>query len=104
MKTGLMMKRARRMPAGAIGAVIAGVLSGCFDAPPQPVAPRWDVGLTAPISAKSYTLEDLVRKDTSILQVGAGNLIVYRVNARSTTSTFGDIFAIAPQSTTTRAR
>ncbi len=104
MRNGLRTRGIGRLLAGGFGVVSTALLSGCVEAPPHPVAPRWDVGLTAPISAKSYTLEDLVRKDTSILQVGAGNQIIYRVNAQSTTSTVGDIFSLAPQSTTTRAR
>ncbi len=94
----------RILSAAAFGTFLAGLSSGCFDAPPHPVAPQWQVGLTAPISAKSYTLDDLVRKDSSILQIGPGNRILYRVNAQSTSSTLGDLFTIAPQSVTTRAR
>lgn len=102
MKTDLISRRI--FPAICAGAFLAPLCSGCFDAPPHPVAPRWEVGLTAPISAKSYTLNDLVSKDPDILQIGAGNQIVYQVSAQSTASTVGDVFRIDPQSATTRAR
>jgi hypothetical protein len=86
-----------------LGALLL-IFSGCFEKPPDPVAPRWDVGLTAPISSKSYTLGDLVAKDTSILQIGAGNQILYRADVASTTSPAGNIFSLAPQAGTARAR
>lgn len=97
-------QRAARNTHWCVAALLIAVMSGCFDTPPDPVAPRWDVGLTAPISAKTYTLDDLVRKDTSILHVGEGNQLIYRTNVSSTTTAIGELFTIAPQGTSTRAR
>ena len=104
MRIGNLRRRCWILPLRVLGASLLVAFVGCFDRPPDPVSPRWDVGLTAPISAKSYTLEDLVKKDTSILQIGTGNQIIYRTNVQSTTSTVGNIFLLAPQATTTRAR
>jgi hypothetical protein len=100
----VILQRTYRCALWCAAAPLMTILSGCFDTPPDPVAPRWDVGVTAPISAKTYTLEDLVAKDTSILHVGVGNQLVYRTTVSSTTSALGEIFTIAPQGTTTRAR
>jgi hypothetical protein len=104
MNIGYMRGGRKISPVVAIGVFFGLLFSGCFDKPPDPVAPRWDVGLTAPISAKSYTLEDLVNKDTSILQIGSRNQIIYKANGLSTASAVGDLFSLAPQTATTRAR
>ncbi|MFH2031008.1 MAG: hypothetical protein ABIJ40_10385 [Bacteroidota bacterium] len=43
-------------------------LNSCFDAPGDFVAPRWDVNITAPITEKSYTIQEAIEKDTSIIR------------------------------------
>jgi hypothetical protein len=40
---------------------------GCVDIPKDLVAPKWDVTLNAPITNKTYTLWDAIKKDTSKL-------------------------------------
>jgi hypothetical protein len=78
----------------------ATLLWGCFTKPIEPVAPRWEVALTAPITVKRYTLEDLVAKDTSALEIGAGGQVVFHSRAQTPPSALGNIFSLAPFDTT----
>lgn len=87
-------------------AIFAAVISiaGCFTKPIDPVAPKWDVGITAPITVKTYTIEDVVKKDTSMLRVGGGSQVLYHTVARATPTTAGAIFSLSPIITNTRAK
>jgi hypothetical protein len=48
--------------------------SGCID---KFTAPTWDVDLNVPLLDKSYTLLDVVNKDTTYLKSDASNLLYY---------------------------
>ena len=80
------------------------LLSGCFTKRVDPIAPQWDVGLTAPISVKSYTLEDLVRKDTTILRIDAGGQVVYHTVVQAGPTIVGNVFSLNPLNATARAQ
>ncbi len=49
----------------------------CFQDLQEPVAPSWDVALTLPLINRSHSLTDIVEKDTGMLRVGVGGLIMY---------------------------
>ncbi len=61
-------------------------ISGCIDVPEEFVTPRWDVELFVPIAEKTYTLQDVIDKDTTFLRVSDNpdepNLLLYRYYER----------------------
>jgi hypothetical protein len=74
-------------------------LSGCFEKPSEPVLPTWDVDLTVPILDKTFTLGELVEKDTIYLKVGAGNQIYYSTSEKLDATKIGDNLKISDIST-----
>jgi hypothetical protein len=74
-------------------------LSGCFEKPSEPVLPTWDVDLTVPILNKTFTLGELVEKDTTYLKVGAGNQIYYSTSEKLDATKIGDNLKISDIST-----
>jgi hypothetical protein len=74
-------------------------LSGCFEKPSEPVLPTWDVDLTVPILDKTFTLGELVEKDTTYLKVGAGNQIYYSTSEKLDATKIGDNLKISDIST-----
>lgn len=44
------------------------IYSGCFDMPDGVVAPTWDISMNAPIMNKTFTLKEIIERDTSILK------------------------------------
>jgi hypothetical protein len=73
--------------------------SGCFEKPSEPVLPTWDVDLTVPILDKTFTLGELVEKDTTYLKVGAGNQIYYSTSEKLDATKIGDNLKISDIST-----
>jgi hypothetical protein len=76
--------------------IAAATLAGCINRPAEPVAPRWDVAMTVPITSKSYTLAALVERDTSILHVGPGNQITYATQVEASPTAVGDKISLNP--------
>jgi hypothetical protein len=74
-------------------------LSGCFEKPSEPVLPTWDVDLTVPILDKTFTLGELVEKDTTYLKVGSGNQIYYSTSEKLDATKIGDNLKISDIST-----
>ncbi len=74
-------------------------LNGCFEKPSEPVLPTWDVDLTVPILDKTFTLGELVEKDTTYLKVGAGNQIYYSTSEKLDATKVGDNLKITDIST-----
>jgi hypothetical protein len=74
-------------------------LSGCFEKPSEPVLPTWDVDLTVPILDKTFTLGELIEKDTTYLKVGAGNQIYYSTSEKLDATKIGDNLKISDIST-----
>jgi len=65
-----------------------------------PVAPSWDVDLTLPLAHRTYTLLQVVEKDTSLLHAGVGNLITYATSVQTSPTYVGDLLSISPRDTT----
>lgn len=42
------------------------LISSCFEAPKEPIAPTWDVELNLPVGTKTFTIEDIVNKQSQI--------------------------------------
>ena len=65
-------------------------LYGCFEKPSEPVLPTWDVDLTVPILEKTFTLGELVEKDTTYFKIGSNNQIYYSTTSELEATTVGD--------------
>jgi len=70
-------------------------LYGCFEKPSEPVLPTWDVDLTVPILDKTFTLGDLVEKDTTHFKTMSNNQIYYSVTNELEATTVGDNLKIS---------
>lgn len=79
-------------------------LYGCFEKPSEPVMPSWDVNLTVPIFDRSFTLGELIEKDTSYLKVGANNQIYYATTNNLEATKIGDNLKISDVSTSAQTR
>lgn len=44
------------------------ITTGCFDPPDDFVSPNWDVEVNIPVTSKEFSLQEVVEKDSSILQ------------------------------------
>ncbi len=53
-----------------LGLVVSMVISGCID---KPVAPIWDVELNAPLVNRTYTVEDMIKKDSTRITTDPAN-------------------------------
>jgi hypothetical protein len=96
MKSGIPKLRAVLAAAVALCALTA---LNCFNDPLTPVAPTWDVNLTVPVANRTITLQDMVDKDPTLLQAGAGNQLVYSSSTPATPATVGDKVSVVPAST-----
>lgn len=74
----------------------------CFDKPLDPVMPTWNVDLTFPLAHRTYSLNDIVRKDTSMLRVGEGGRIIYAASVAAAPTLIGDRVSISLPDTTTQ--
>ncbi len=72
---------------------------GCFEKPSEPVLPEWDVDLTVPLFDKTFTLKELIEKDTTYLKIGEGNQIYYSTSEELKATTIGDNLKISDIST-----
>ncbi len=69
----------------------------CFDKPVDPVMPRWDVDLTAPIANRSYALAEIAEKDPDLLQVVPGTTqLMLKTSAQAPLTFVGDRIALDP--------
>jgi hypothetical protein len=66
--------------------------------------PSWDVQLTMPLVNRTYTIAQVVEKDTSLIRVGAGNQIVIAVDADVKPVFVGDNLSFMPRSAIARMR
>jgi hypothetical protein len=63
-----------------VGALLASsclTLVGCFEELSSPVAPVWDVQLNVPLMNRTYTVSQLVEKDTTLLRSDPSGLVAY---------------------------
>jgi hypothetical protein len=72
----------------------------CFNDPLEPVLPSWDVNLTLPFANRSYTLSEIVRRDTSILRAGVGGLITYSLSEPLRPTYLREMMTFTPRDTT----
>jgi hypothetical protein len=63
----------------------------CINKPMDPVLPNWDVDVAAPIANRTYTLGEIVSKDTSILAVAPGGTqLMLKTSVQSDPTLVGD--------------
>ena len=63
----------------------------CINKPMDPVMPNWDVDLAAPVANRTYTLGELVQKDTTLLSVSAGGTqLMLKTSVKSDPTLVGD--------------
>ena len=87
--------------AGVLCWAVAGVASiSCFNRPLEPMAPTWDSNLSLPLLHRSYTLNELIRKDTNLLHVGPGGQIIYTTSTQVAPTYVGDLITLALKDTT----
>jgi hypothetical protein len=73
--------------------------------PLSPVAPTWQTNMTAPVSARSYSLADLVAKDTSLFGIAPGGTqLVYRTTIQSDPTYVGNLVSLSPVSCSAQAQ
>jgi hypothetical protein len=76
---------------------LAGFSFHCVNKPLAPVAPTWETQMTAPVSIKSYTLADLISKDSSLLGITPGGTqLVYRTTFQADPTFVGNLAGLSP--------
>ena len=53
------------------------LVAGCFEKPLSPVAPVWDVTVNVPLINRTYSVNQIVEKDPTLLHSDPSGLIVY---------------------------
>ena len=76
----------------------------CLNRPLEPVVPIWDTNVSVPLLNRSYTLSDLVQKDTSLVHVGTGGQIIYTTSAQVKPTFVGDMITLALRDTVLRPK
>jgi hypothetical protein len=89
-------QRVLRQGRNLLLAAAVSVMAGCINKPAEPVAPKWDVALTVPVTNKGYTLADLVSRDSTILHTGNGNQLYYATRVTASPSYVGDKISLNP--------
>ena len=95
MKTRIMQHTKRA--AGTMCALALAVFSlNCVNKPLALVAPTWATQMTAPVSTKSYTLADLVAKDSSLLRITPGGTqLVYTTTFQADPTFVGNLVSLS---------
>ncbi len=71
-------RSALSFPLLTLSLLVSGLNSlGCFEKPLSPVAPTWDVQLNVPLMNRTYTVNQLVEKDPTLLHSDGSGLLVY---------------------------
>ena len=84
---------------------ISAIALNCMNKPLSPVAPTWQTNMTAPVSVRSYSLADLVAKDTSLFGiVPGGTQLVYRTTVQSNLTFVGNLVSLSPVSCSAQAQ
>jgi hypothetical protein len=69
----------------------------CIDKPMDPVMPRWDVDLSAPIADKSYSLAEIAEKDPDLLQAMPGSTqLMLKTSVEAQPTFVGDRITLDP--------
>jgi hypothetical protein len=94
------LHRALRNASRSLPLLVGIIASGCIDKPAAPLAPTWDVNMTAPLSRRTFTLAELVDRDTSLLSVmPGGTQIIYRTSVQTDPTAVGDLITLSPFNT-----
>lgn len=73
----------------------------CIDKPMDPMMPRWDVDLSAPVAKKTYTLGEIAEKKPDILQVQPGSTqLMLKTSVQADPTFVGDRITLDPISST----
>jgi hypothetical protein len=89
---------ARLRPGLQLIALLAALgFPACFQKPIEPVAPTWDVNLTAPVTHKSYSLGELSEKDPSmfVTSPGSGDML-FRTSGSAAPAVIGGLLGLRP--------
>jgi hypothetical protein len=61
-----------------------------------PIAPKWDVDLTVPITDRTLTLGEMIDRDTSLIHEGAGNQLFFSKSFTTPPTMVGDQISLTP--------
>ncbi len=101
----MVMIRHRSHGAAACLFVLAMTSFNCMNKPLAPVAPTWETQMTAPVSVKSYTLADLVGKDSSLISIAPGGTqLVYATTFQADPAYVGDLVSLSPVSASSQVQ
>jgi hypothetical protein len=93
--------KARGFATCILALALAGGSFQCIDKPMDPVMPRWDIDLSAPVTDKTYSLSEIVEKSPDVLQVAAGStLLQLKTSVAAEPTCVGDRISLDPISTT----
>ncbi len=69
----------------------------CIDKPMDPVMPRWDVDLSAPVTDKSYSLAEIAEKEPDLLQAMPGSTqLMLKTSVEAQPTFVGDRIVLDP--------
>lgn len=71
-------------------------LISCFNDKLDPVAPTWDIDMTAPLANRQYTVMDLARKQPGLIIPGTGNQLVFHTSVVAPGDSVGDRLSLNP--------
>ncbi len=84
---------------------VSAIAFNCMNKPLSPVAPTWQTNMTVPVSARSYSLADLVAKDSSLFGIiPGGTQLVYRTTFQANPTFVGNLVSLSPLSCSTQAQ
>ncbi len=70
--------------------IIAAFLAGCVKLPTNPVVPQWDVDLNIPVVNRSYTLNDIIKKQNYIyVDTISPTNIIYQIRSNNYSQAVG---------------
>jgi|GEM_PF-2165696 len=97
--------RLKRRARAASVIALSAMAFNCMNKPLAPVAPTWQTNMTAPVSARSYSLSDLVAKDSSLFGlVPGGTQLVYRTTIQADPTFVGNLLSLSPVSTSAQTQ
>ena len=75
----------------------------CMNKPLPPVAPTWETQMTAPVTLRSYTLADLVARDSGLIGITPGGTqLVYGSTFQADPTFVGNLVSLSPVSRSSR--
>ena len=99
------MTRLERLLLSRVALLIVGLfLVGCFEKPLSPVAPVWDLQVNVPLVNRTYTVNELVEKDPTLLHTDASGLIVYTNSQQFSPISIRNDLKVDPASDTYQSR